>query len=479
MSARSLPKAPIIAAVVTAGFLFSGLVLLFGCTPERDSRPNIVLVILDTVRRDVTAPGNPPNDFREMTPVFDRLAREGLTFTQAWANAPWTVPSHASIFTGLLPSQHGCTSAQPRLPAYNQTAAEHLAGAGYATAAFYSNPWLADRTTGVLRGFQERIEAPIGRLSQMVSRTGDQGGETTLRNVNQWLTQRSSKAPFFLCVNFLEAHLPYDPPEDFRLARLPNTPVSAKVSIDYGHEYNAGLHADEMVNWELIRMLYAGDVNSADRLLGRLGAMLEGRGLLANTVLIVASDHGESLGEHGLMDHQYSVHEALLAVPLAMIGPVAVVAPGRRTDPVMLSDIYATLLDLAGLAAPAPGADSRSLLGPPADALRPLVAEYSGPGTGLLGLLQRKNPALDPTPLAPARRTVRVGTLRLTLGSDGGVQLHDLSRDPEQMHDLAAARPAEVVRLRAILADPRPAPVADTELDSVTREQLRSLGYIR
>lgn len=476
MSAKSLSKAPNIAALL---LLCIGGGLIFGCTAPDDPRPNVVLVILDTVRCDATALGDPPPDFQQITPVFDRLAREGLAFTNAWANSPWTVPSHASIFTGQLPSEHGCSSVQPKLSPQHPTVAELLTRAGYATAAFYSNPWLADRTTGLLRGFEERTEARIGRLDQMVSHSGDQGGQETLRNIDHWLRTREGGAPFFLFVNFLEAHLPYDPPEDYRRARLPRTPMTAKVSIDYGHAYNAGLHADELVNWDLIRGLYAGDVLSADRLLGRLLAMLDGRGITENTILIVASDHGENLGDHGLMDHQYSVHETLLAVPVAMQGPAAWIPRGTRTDPVMLSDLFATILALAEVSPPGESAPSRDLLAEPAPALRPLIAEYAGPGEGLLGLLRRKNPALDAAPLAPARRTIRVGELRLTLGSDGSAVLHDLSRDPRQEQDLAAERPADVARLRALLSTPRLAPVADTEIDSVTREQLRSLGYIR
>ena len=117
-----------------------------GAGPER---PNIVLVVLDTVRDDYTGVGGSEVP---RTPQLDLIASEGTVFPNAWATAPWTVPSHASFFTGLLPSEHGCTHQAPSLDPSLPTISEILTGAGYETAAFFSNTWLADRTTGLLRG---------------------------------------------------------------------------------------------------------------------------------------------------------------------------------------------------------------------------------------------------------------------------------------------------------------------------------------
>ncbi len=120
----------------------AGLTLLgiAACAPPR---PDIVLVVLDTVRRDHTGVGGASDG---ATPRLDGLMAEGTAFRNAWANAPWTVPSHASLFTGLLPSEHGCTAASPRLGPDRRTLAEVLAAAGYDTGAFFSNPWLYDRS---------------------------------------------------------------------------------------------------------------------------------------------------------------------------------------------------------------------------------------------------------------------------------------------------------------------------------------------
>ena len=197
-------------AIAIACVLCAALVAAAGgCGGDRPA-PNIVLVVLDTVRDDHTAVGGGP---RGLTPAFDGFSAGATVFTNAWATAPWTPPSHASMFTGMLPSEHGCTHQYPRLDAALPTLAELLGRAGYETAAFYSNPWLSDRTTAICRGFQVKREAPPrgGVPGDRGSWKGDQGGRATNRNTLSWLRSRRADRPFFLFVNFLEAHDPYDP----------------------------------------------------------------------------------------------------------------------------------------------------------------------------------------------------------------------------------------------------------------------------
>ena len=554
----SLPIAFCLLAVAALSLLAAG------CS-RVPKGPTIVLVVLDTVRRDYTGPAAPadaaaaepgaaadvpsgpgpasaaPADPAtatpapsarparapaSFTPTLDRLAAEGTCYTQAWANAPWTVPSHASLFTGLLPGEHGCATADPRLKATLPTAAELLLAHGYRTAAFYSNPWLADRTTNLLRGFGERYEAPIGSLHELVSPFGDQGGRNVLALVGKWLDAYDGRRPCFVFVNFLEAHLPYDPPADYRRAHLADLPPGDKVSIQWGHEYSAGLHPPQFVDWERVRRLYGGDVNTADRLLDGLVQLLKRRGLYDDCVLIVTSDHGENLGDHGLVEHQFSVHESVLGVPLVVRAPASALAKagrglalpaGRVATPVELIDLFPTILELAGAPAPAPApAHARSLLSggasgrgapggtataaaalAPATAVaataaattadtsarRPLIAEYDGPGPGLLGLLRGLNPNLDAEALAPALRTLRRGDWRVTVSSAGDRWLHHLPSDPGQAHDLAARYPRGTASLDSLLVTATGrgtvAPASAAPLDEAARRQLRALGYVR
>ena len=250
----------------------------------------------------------------------------------------------------------------------------------------------------------------------------------------------------------------------------------------WGMEYQAGVHAYEDVDWERLRDLYWGDVASVDHLLSGVTASLKEFGLEENTILIVCSDHGENLGDHEMVDHQFSLHESLLAVPLIVRAP-GYLPVGERDDPVLLSDLYATVRQLAQVKAGDEPFHSQSLLGEPASASRPLVAEYARPQSHLVGSLQRLNPALDRDLIERSLRTIRVGDVRLTLGSDGEIQLHDLAVDPLQKDNIFATRPADVKALRTLLQQElsvyQPGGRSEVELDEATREQLRSLGYVR
>lgn len=464
------------------------MVLMFtliggGCGRQQDDRPNIVLVILDTVRSDFTGDGDGGTG---LTPYLDGLAAEGTLFPNTWSNAPWTVPSHASLFTGLLPSEHGCTAQHPKLDTASSTLAELLAGAGYATAGFYSNPWLSERAADLLRGFDHQKETMLKGFFNSTNRypEGDQGGRSSSTHIARWLKERPARKPFFLFVNYLESHLPYDPPADYRRRNLPDLSPDDWISVLWGHEFNAQKYDSTRVDWRLIHRLYAGDVNTADRLLGNLLRLLKQADLYENTILIVTADHGENLGDHDLAEHQFSVHETLLRVPLVIRAPGRLAA-GTREDPAMLIDLFPTILEFAGISAEQKAASGRSLLSPPDPATasdRPLVAEYAGPPAGLLRALRQINPRLDTKPLGASFRTIRVGDLRLTVGSEGTVELHDLAADPGQRHDLSAERPRDLEALQETLGK-QPyggwlLREGKVEMDEDTRQRLRALGYV-
>ncbi len=283
--------------------------------------------------------------------------------------------------------------------------------------------------------------------------------------------------PFFMFVNILEAHLPYDPPADYREAHLADLAEEDFVGTRWANEVNAGLHGSEQIDWKRVRRLYAGDVAEGDRLLGEIVEKLRSLGLYEDAVVIVTSDHGENLGDHGYTDHQFGVFETLLAVPLVVRAPGRL-APGTRHDPVMLTDLYATVLDAAGVNdQPAPE-HSRSILGPAAHPDRPLIAEYAGPPDILLKRLADINPGLDTRRLATAHSTVRIGPLRLTMSSDGKVALFDVSQDPGESRSLAESEPEKVNTMARLIPSVRSGPEADAKVDEKMAEWLRSLGYM-
>lgn len=443
---------------------------------HRQPRPNIAIIVLDTVRLDATGVGISAGKRESATPELDQLAADGTSFTKAFANAPWTVPSHASMFTGLLPSVHGCPSKSLKLTTKEPTFAEILRDTGYETAAFYSNPLLTRETSAMMRGFDLEQVTGDPRTFEALN-TSDQGGEASIRNVSEWLNGRSSERPFLVFVNLLEAHLPYDPPEDYRRTQLADVPLDAVVTADWELEYDAGLHPPDLVDWEQLRRLYAGDVHHADQLLGQFLELLKKHGAYDNTTIIVVSDHGENLGDHGLVGHRFSVHESLLTVPLVIRAPGRLPS-GVRHDPAMLTDIFATVLDLAGIERASLPPYSRSLLSTPTGEPRPLIAEYSGEPQDILNRLRELNPNLDTKSIDTALATVRLGDVRLTIGSDGSELLHDLTTDPGQQHDISGDRPDVVSMLKGLLVKVVRNPRQTIELDEGMRQWLRSLGYV-
>jgi arylsulfatase A-like enzyme len=455
--------------------------------------PNILVVVLDTLRADAAGlhtPATPaPLRVRHLTPNLDALASQGVTYSDCTSVAPWTVPSHASMFTGRLPGAHGCVSGRHYFTSELPTFADELRGAGWSTAAFFSNPWLADRATGLLRGFDERIEARLPMKSFERPRAEDQGGGETVAAFRAWLEKREDGRPFLAFVNILESHLAYDPPPEYRAAHLDDLPAGDVVDMEWSQAYQAGLVKHDEVDWNRVARLYAGDVWHADRLLGDVLEGLRSTGRHRDTVVIVTSDHGEHLGEHRLVEHQFSLYEPLLRVPMVVVVPdgyrrrfrTGVATGDVRTDPVQTVDLFATILDLADVASPVSTPFSRSLFGGPQSPSRPVFAEYAGPPPGLVHLLRYRNPALDLTGRERALRSVRVGSLRLIVDDAGGEQWFDLRVDPSQKFDLSGERVSGREELRALIvgldqahASGQSPPAMDTE----TLDRLRALGYV-
>lgn len=457
--------------------------------PELTDRPNIVLIILDTVRADYTS--LELKFKKDLTPNLKSLAGESTIFPNCWANAPWTVPSHASMFTGLLPSEHSCTTKQIYLDSRCTTIAEILSKSGYETAAFFSNPWLNNNATGLMRGFQVIEDIRVGGLGNLSLETGDQGGRQINRNIDEWLGKRLQKKPFFLFINYLEAHLPYDPQPEYREKYLKDLSQDNSISIRWAHEFNAGLHGAETVDWKKVRRLYGGDVFTADRLLGSLLETLKEHGEFDNSAIIVTSDHGENLGEHGLVEHQFSIHENLLLVPLVIRAP-GILKRGINRQSVTLSDLFETIIELAGaentvdVDTDTDTAFSRSLLPTKGKnkSGRYIVSEYAGAPYSLLQYFKKLNPQLDITPLALSYKSVTDGKWRFTISSDGKRMLYNLEKDPFQEQDYSSTFPGIAHKMEeylknifSIIKQVSGKPIK--ELDEETKKRLRSLGYIR
>ena len=431
--------------------------------PTAPDAPNIVLLILDTVRASSLSLYGYT---RHTTPVLDALAGEATVFDAAFSVAPWTAPSHASMMTGLWASQAGADYLNPMHDTLT-TVAQLLAKQGYATGGFMANTGYAGYQLGISRGFSHYEDFPFSWRQALWSTTLSQTGSgrlllEALEDGERWKirnaltrpnlrTETVRKAesqsaadiarhffawrdggvrrPYFAMLNFMDAHAPYEPPDGFRA------------------RYNDG---------KTERDRYDGGIAYEDSVIGTIVDRLRARGDLDHTVLIVTSDHGEQFGEHGLDSHGNSLYLPLLHVPLLVRAPGRVPAGQRVADLVSLRDLAATLVELGG--APAggvPGASlSRAWTAGRTDGLSPVMAEAAA----------AVNPSrMNLTRFGPIKATIDSAWHVIHYG-DGSEQLFAWRTDSAELHDLAAtpdgasAKATSRARIGALLGTGWPPP---------------------
>jgi arylsulfatase A-like enzyme len=458
--------------------LLAGLCACGGSESGTAQPPSFVLFVMDTLRADaVSAYGA----VEGTTPALDRIAAGGLLYTRAYSHAPWTLPSHASLFTGLLPSQHGVDWAHTRAPARLVMLAERLSAAGWQTFGYSENPWVS-RPFGTAQGFDDFRFRPMGKKTLAAL---DEA-------VTGWLGSRDPERPFFLFVNVLDAHWPYL--SEGENPFLPAGTSAETASLLAAYRTACGQLSEPQL--AALRGLYLANVRAADAKLARVFERVQRAGLGDETLWIVTSDHGEQLGEHGLFEHQFSLREPLIHVPLVVRGAPGA-QPGTVIDtPVQHADVVPSVLAWAGLpsAAELPGRPLPVRPDAPAPA-RSLVAEYRDPATGpareprLAAGIRREVQALraDCPPGQPVHGAIRAvlePPLKLIWYEKYPPQLIDLDQDPSEVQDLGALRPEAVRRLARALPTAAGAAGAEARgseapLDEQTLRELEELGYLR
>jgi arylsulfatase A-like enzyme len=463
----------------------AGAVGLACAASDADRPPDVVLVVIDTARGDhfsLYGYGS------ETSPRLDAFAAGAITFERAYSTSCWTLPSHASLFTGLLPVTHGATQEHLRLDDSLETLASLLGARGYETAAFSNNSWVSE-DTGLLRGFG--LAMPMWKRESAPGETP----HPTNREIFRWLEDRgagSDRPPFLLFVNYIEPHWPYEAPRSYRDRFLPPDTPESLIQ-------RSGFPA---IQWYLRRgvagarvlatraRMYDAELSYADAVLGELLDGLAAGGWLEHALVIVTSDHGENLGEHGHQGHSFALYEPTLHVPLVIRPPHAAGANGaahaagtRRSDPVQLTDVFATIARAAGATPSDPRVVGRDLLGGPLPEQRPLVAEYYRPDMFLRRFPDTPRAQAAVAPYRRRLRSIRIGDDKLVWGSDGLRELYDTRLDPAEQRDRSDREPERVraltSRLDAVVRDltREPEPI-DVPLDPETEQNLRALGYL-
>ncbi|UCF80093.1 MAG: sulfatase [Acidobacteriota bacterium] len=312
--------------------------------------PNVVLIVADTIRADrVSCYGYD----RPTTPHMDELAGQGVLFENAYSQATFSGPSYASIFTGTYPHTHGVRDHPQVLEDRNVTLAEVFEEAGYRTAGFHTNS-MVDERWNYHQGFDVYKYFP------------GQNDAAVVQGTKEWLSENGANGPFFLWVCLLAPHFPYVPPESFARRFAQPFGYQSEFLADYRN-----FTARKQMSWmELVlryeelgyteedaaynRSLYDAEIAYADSHVGELIQTLEKLKLAGNrTVLVVTSDHGESLGEHGLyFSHGMHLSDPQVHVPLLVRAPGRVPAGQRVSQVVRSIDIFPTVLRLAGIDVP-------------------------------------------------------------------------------------------------------------------------------
>lgn len=394
---------------------------------------NVVLITMDTTRFDAMgyagAQGNP-------TPSVDALAREGVMFDNAVASVPLTLPSHSTIFTGMLPPRHGVRdNGGFVLDPKHVTLAERLRDRGWKTGGFVG-AYVLDAKWGIDQGFEHYHDQFDLTKYKRIS-LGDvarPAGEV-VDAAMPWLEQNAGNK-FFAWLHFYDPHTPYDPPEPWK-SRFPGRP-------------------------------YLGEVAYVDAQIARVTNWLRSRGLIDRTIVIVTADHGESLGEHGEGSHGLFIYDASMKVPLVIRAPYAA-AKGRTVTQVVRShDLAPTVLELLGL----PGDTAME-----GRSLAPFLAGGRGPDLDAYSesLYARHHYGWSELTALRAGRFKYIQAPR--------PELYDLEQDPKELDNLFDARRSLADRLAAELLkasaeDVTAAGAPQATVDPETRERLAALGYI-
>ena len=457
LSRRGVLKYGLYGGLATA--LGSSLWLIGKRIRQHGGDPNIILIVMDTTRVDRLGCYGYR---RQTTPNLDKLAQESVLYTQAIAPSSWTLPSHASLFTGKFTTSHGAQTdadgplwltdavQDPTIPNLDKNRARGLAkdevtlamtlkDAGYSTGAVVAGPWLK-RVFGLDKGFDyyddNEISTLNGRLAEQV----------TVSAVN-WI-KKIQQNRFFLFLNYFDPHAPYSPPETFAGAFLPKgTQNPGRQTTVY--EVNA---------------LYDAEVLYMDYHIGKLLDRLKASNLYDKSWIIVTSDHGELLGEHGQFWHGHSLYQEEIHIPLFMKYPKGEGSPSRTDLRIQLTDIFPMICQRLGLDTPKNIQGSQ-----PPHITHPIIAE-----TYPLPLISKKGDW----------RVIFDGDFKFHWSSKGRHQLFNLKMDPRESINLTDQHPRwsekMMTRLNQYLAQlPKPGPTVPAgKLDKQTRDALKSLGYV-
>ena len=492
--------------------------------------PNVLVVVMDTARwstiHDLLADEELPN--------LQSIIEEGTTFSNCTSTGPWTLPSHAGLFTGQRTSNHLSHAGTKQFSATTEPLPRILKSQGYQTVAYSNNTWVSPEF-GFDIGFDEfllrwemwegtgdlstieKLDTNKERLLELASQVGehgpvvlanllyalylnfrrqeDSGASRTINRLEKWFkNQRVQDRPFFAFVNFVEPHLPYEPPTDYGEHFLPES-TTYEQALNVNQDpwpYVTGAKQMSEQDFEVLHSLYQGEIAYLDEKFGELFDILRHEGCYEDTVIAIVGDHGENIGDHGLMDHQYCLYESLIHVPCFIRHPDFFPANKTLEGLIELRDLFATIVDVSGkdLADFDETVSKNSLIHPIENEYRRdyVVSEYLEPQPSQSALQKHIEQSTgDLKQFDEALRCMKTEKWKYIQGSEGTKELYDLKQDPCERRNIIDLSPELANDLEEMLQEecgllvrnPRRDEETTTDISSETKNRLEELGYIQ
>ncbi|MFH1312447.1 MAG: sulfatase [Candidatus Eisenbacteria bacterium] len=409
--------------VITKLALVVCIAALLSCTGEAP-KTNVIIIGIDTLRPDHLGCYGYG---RATSPNIDRFAAEGVLCEKAISQSPWTLPSFATVFTSLYPTQHGAMVVKSRMRESFPTLATILRDAGYATGAIINAPALKP-ANGVDRGFDHCHMTPLdGR-----------NADGTTRDALEWIDTIDNQ-PFFMFVHYFDPHLSYSPPSPYDQRFDPGYEGRIGDSFDLeGFSRVRDVMFEELkvlsaADWNHIVSLYDGEIAFTDKAIEDLLKGLYDRALRGNTLIVFLSDHGEEFYEHGGFEHGHSLYNELIWIPLMFSLPGVLPEGVRLSRQVRLLDVAPTILDILGMEPPSHFEGV---------SLRPLLEGTGVPAVRDGSLLPHDVAYSEAIMHGPEMKSVSAYPLKLVhhMATDKDM-LFDLENDPEEMRNLAGRKP--------------------------------------
>jgi len=475
---------------------------------------NIILIILDAVRPDhLGCYGH----HRDTSPNIDQIAKNGVVYENAFANSNWTGTSHASLFTGMMPSHSGIYGANQEIPSEIPTLAERLKGQGYSTFATSAGINLRSER-GYNRGFDRydetfRIRPNLDYLQRVltdpthikqalftVTRGHDNYAKYKFDSLKKWI--HNIDQPFFSFINAKTAHHPYNPPRPYKsifndelerprleiierllqklgrsAQKVPDENMDRLQSLSRDYPIIADDITPKENEIAIIEQWYDGAIRYLDELLGDLIKFLEKESIKENTTVIIASDHGELFGEHGLGKHRYSLFDNLIRVPLIIKNCNDV--NRRISQPVSLLNLHPTILESAGIDNSLPSY-AQSLL--PFNEVPDQDYLYAEVGSKAEETVQRRHPEFDGSSFDGPLQSIRSDQYKLIRYPDNSMELYDWQNDTEELHDISNQKPNVCDELETILlknmGSMKENQIENSVDNPYLKQKLKELGYI-